>query len=123
MLFHCHSVNCGNFRVQTTVLLKITNKNKINYLPFFRSPLSVNSPLVLGMDTKMANSTGEILGVTLVATMSMDKHIKNIVRLINIMQLRKINTIRRYISNSAVKPLFQSAVISSLDYRNIMIIR
>ena len=61
----------------------------------------------------MANSTVKILGATLDATMSLDKQITNTVRWLK-MQLRKISTIQRYLSDSAVKTLVQSAVISRL---------
>ena len=65
----------------------------------------------------MASSTVKLLGVTLDTTMTLDKHITNTVRSVN-MQLRKISTIRRYLSDSAVKTLVQSTVISRLDYCN-----
>ena len=73
--------------------------------------------MVVGTDTIMASSTVKILGVTLDTTMTLDKHITNTVRSVNI-QLRKISTIRRYLSDSAVKTLVQSTVISRLDYCN-----
>ena len=57
----------------------------------------------------MANSTVKILGVTLDATMGLHKHITNTVRSVN-MQQRKISTIRRYLSDSAIKTLVQSTV-------------
>ena len=98
--------------------LKI-NEQKTELIIFHssRSPVSVNMPLIVGTDTIMANSTVKILGVTLNTTMTLDKHITNTVRSVN-MQLRKISTIRRYLSDSAVKTLVQSAVISRLDYCN-----
>ena len=98
--------------------LKI-NEQKTELIIFHssRSPVSVNTPLVVGTDTIMASSTVKILGVTLDATMTLDKHITNTVRSVN-MQLRKISTIRRYLSDSAVKTLVQSTVISRLDYCN-----
>ena len=73
--------------------------------------------MVVGTDTIMASSTVKILGVALETTMTPDKHITNTVRSVN-MQLRKIITIRRYLSDSAVKTLVQSTVISRLDYCN-----
>ena len=45
------------------------------------------------------------------------KHITNICRSVNI-HIRKINSIRRYLSNTAVRTLVQSIVISRLDYCN-----
>ena len=73
--------------------LKI-NEQKTELIIFYssRSPVSVNTPLVVGTDTTMANFTAKILGVTLDTTMTLDKHITNTVRFVN-MQLRKISTI------------------------------
>ena len=49
--------------------------------------------------------------------MTIQKHITNICRSVN-MQIRKINSIRRYLSNTAVRTLVQSIVIARLDYCN-----
>ena len=49
--------------------------------------------------------------------MTLQKHITNICRSGNI-HIRKINSIRRYLSNTAVKTLVQSNVIARLDYCN-----
>ena len=61
--------------------LKI-NEQKTELIIFHssRSPVSVNTPLVVGTDTIMASSTVKILGVTLDTTMTLDKHITNTVR-------------------------------------------
>ena len=55
--------------------LKI-NEQKTELIIFHssRSPVSVNTPLVVGTDTIMASSTVKILGVTLDTTMTLDKH-------------------------------------------------
>ena len=47
--------------------------------------------------------------------MTLQKHITNICRSVNI-HIRKINSIRRYLSNTAVRTLVQSIVIARLDY-------
>ena len=49
--------------------------------------------------------------------MTFQKHITNICRSVNI-HIRKINGIRRYLSNTAVRTLVQSIVIARLDYCN-----
>ena len=49
--------------------------------------------------------------------MTLQKHITNICRSVN-MHIRKINSIRRYLSNTAVRTLVQSIVIARLDYCN-----
>ena len=53
--------------------------------------------------------------------MTLQKHITNICRSVN-MHIRKINIIRRYLSDTAVRTLVQSHVISCLDYCNIVCI-
>ena len=95
--------------------LKINEqKTELIILHSFRSPVSVNTLLIVRTDTIMANSTVKILEVTLHTTMTLDMHITNAVRSVN-MQLRKISTIRRYLSDSAGKTVVQSTVISRLD--------
>ena len=59
----------------------------------------------------------KILGVTFDNRMILQKHITNICRSVN-MHIRKINSIRRYLSNTAVRTLVQSIVIARLDYCN-----
>ena len=49
--------------------------------------------------------------------MTFQKHITNICRSVNI-HIRKINSIRSYLSDIAVRTLVQSIVISRLDYCN-----
>ena len=49
--------------------------------------------------------------------MTLQKHITNICRSVNI-HIRKINSIRRYLSDTAVRTLVQSIVIARLDYCN-----
>ena len=49
--------------------------------------------------------------------MTLQKHITNICWSVNI-HIRKINSIRRYLSNTAVKTFVQSIVIARLDYCN-----
>ena len=59
----------------------------------------------------------KILGVTFDNIMTLQKHITNICRSVNI-HIRKINRISRYLSNTAVRTLVQSIVIARLDYCN-----
>ena len=49
--------------------------------------------------------------------MTLQKHITNICRSVNI-HIRKINSIRSYLSHTAVRTLVQSIVIARLDYYN-----
>ena len=59
----------------------------------------------------------KILGVTFDNRMTFQKHITNICRSVNI-HIRKINNIRRYLSDTTMRTLVQSIVITHLDYYN-----
>ena len=61
----------------------------------------------------------KILGVTLDSTMTLDGQIAATCRS-SYMHIRRINTIRQYLTNDAVKTLTQSLVTSRLDYCNII---
>ena len=61
----------------------------------------------------------KILGVTLDSTMTLDGQIAATCRS-SYMHIRRINTIRQYHPNDAVKTLTQSLVTSRLDYCNII---
>ena len=61
----------------------------------------------------------KILGVTLDSTMTLDGQIAATCRS-SYMHIRRINTIRQYFTNDAVKTLTQSLVTSCLDYCNII---
>lgn len=63
----------------------------------------------------------KILGVTLDQHMSFEKHITNTCRTAN-MHIRKINSIRNYLSEDAVRTLVQAVVIVRLDYCNSLLI-
>ena len=61
----------------------------------------------------------KILGVTLDSIMMLDGQIAATCRSFY-MNIRRINTIRQYLTNDAVKTLTQSLVTSHLDYCNII---
>ena len=63
------------------------------------------------------SKTVKILGVTFDDGMTLKQHISNTCRS-SYMQLRKINSMRQYLTTNAVKTLVQSVVISRLDYCN-----
>ena len=73
--------------------------------------------LVVDKDKIDVSEYVKILGVTFDNRMTLQKHITNICRSVNI-HIRKINSIRRYLSNTAVRTLVQSLVITRLDYCN-----
>ena len=113
-LEHCINDICS---WMTENALKL-NENKTEYT-IYRSSNTISSDHVLhiGSDTVEQTDRIKILGVTLDNKMNMDQHITNTCRAVNI-QIRKINSIRRYLSEDAVKALIQSNAIMRLDYCN-----
>ena len=59
----------------------------------------------------------KILGVTLDANMTHEKQISNTCRT-SYMQIRRISSIRRYLTVDAVKTLVQATITARLDYCN-----
>ena len=59
----------------------------------------------------------KILGITMDRVLSMEKDISNTCRAAN-MQIRKINSIRHYLTESSSKTLITSTVLTRLDYCN-----
>ena len=98
--------------------LKI-NEDKTEFI-VFRNRLNQTgndfSLQINGSIIPAVNST-KILGVTLDAKMTLDNHISNTCKA-TYMHIRRINSIRKYLSTHAVKTLVQSLVISRLDYCN-----
>ena len=65
------------------------------------------------------NTCSKILGVSLDTKMTLSQHIANTCTCRSAyFQKRKINSIRRYLTDNAVKTLTQSVVISRLNYCN-----
>ena len=73
--------------------------------------------LQVGTNIIGLSKTVKILGVTFDDGMTLKQHISNTCKL-SYMQLRKIKSIRQYLTTNAVKTLVQSVVISRLDYCN-----
>ena len=80
-----------------------------------KNNLGDNQCLVVGKYKIEASEYVKILGVTFDNRMTLQKHITNVCRSVNI-HIRKINSIRRYFSDTAVRTLVQSIVITRLDY-------
>ena len=94
------------------------NGDKTEFVIFStKNNLRDNQCLVVGKDKIEVSEYVKILGVTFDSRMTLQKHITNICRSVNI-HIRKINSIRRYLSNTAVRTLVQSNVIARLDYCN-----
>ena len=99
--------------------LKI-NKEKTKFIIFN----SINIPstsytLQIGDNSIPMSSQVKILGVTLDSTMTLDGQIVATCKS-SYMHIRRINTIRQYLTNDAVKTLKQCLVTSRLDYSNII---
>ena len=94
------------------------NEDKTEFVIFStKNNLRDNQCLVVGKDKIEVSDYVKILGVTFDNRMTLQKHITNICRSVN-MHIRTINSIRRYLSNTAVRTLVQSIVIARLDYCN-----
>ena len=79
-----------------------------------KNNLEDNQCLVVSKDKIEVSEYVKILGVTFDNRMTLQKHITNICRSVN-MYIRKINSIRRYLSDTALRTLVQSIVIDRLD--------
>ena len=82
-----------------------------------KNNLRDNQCLVVGKYKIEVSEYVKILGVTFDNRITLQKHITNICWSVNI-HIRKINSIKRYLSNTAVRTLVQSIVIARLDYCN-----
>ena len=93
------------------------NESKTEFVVFNRH--SETNDLKLHINGTAIKSSNELkcLGVTLDNTMSLDHQITNTCRSASI-QLRKINYIKRYLNESAIKTIVQAVVLSRLDYCN-----
>ena len=81
------------------------NEHKQNFVIFStKNNLRDNQCLVVGKDKIEVSDYVKILGVTFDNRMTLQKHITNICRSVN-MHIRKINNIRRYLSNTAARTL------------------
>ena len=94
------------------------NDDKTEFVIFStKNNLRDNQCLVVGKDKIEVSDYVKILVVIFDNRMTLQKHITNICRSVH-MYIRKINSIIRYLSNTAVRTLVQSIVIARLDYCN-----
>ena len=94
------------------------NENKTDFIIFSTTPHKLKKhTLQVGTNIIGLSKTVKILGVTFDDGMTLKQHISNTCRS-SYMQLRKINSIRQYLTTNAVKTVVQSVVISRLDYCN-----
>ena len=97
--------------------LKI-NRSKTDFIVFgSKIDHQTLPPLTIGTDIIQPSETIKILGVTLDSQMNMQKDIAGTCRSVY-MHIRKVNSIRRYLTKDATKLLINSTVLSRLDYCN-----
>ena len=97
--------------------LKI-NRSKTDFIVFsFKLDHQTLPPITIGTDIIQPSETFKILGVTLDSQMNMQKNIAGTCRSVY-RHIRKVNSIKRYLTKDATKLLIKSTVLTSLDYCN-----
>ncbi|WP_419602699.1 hypothetical protein, partial [Thiolapillus sp.] len=79
--------------------------------------LPLPDSLTVGNSTVCFSQSAKYLGVTLDMHLTMTAHVVNLIRTANF-ELRRINSIRHYLSVQATKTLVSAFVLSRLDYCN-----
>ena len=126
---HHDAINAAIIRLQNCILevikcmtsnaLKI-NEEKTEFIIFNSTNiLSTSYTLQIGDNSIPMSGQVKILGVTLDSTMTLDGQIAATCRS-SYMHIKRINTIRQYLTIDAVSILTQSLVTSRLDYCNII---
>ena len=126
---HHDAINAAIIRLQNCILevikwmtsnaLKI-NEEKTEFIIFNSTNIPLTSyTLQIGDNSIPMSGQVQILGVILDSTMTLDGQIAATCRS-SYMHIRRINTIRQYLTKDAVKTLTQSLVTSLLDYCNII---
>ena len=102
------------------------NKLKLNdeksELIFVASPrmfstVSLPDSLILGFSNVSVSKSARNLGIVLDSNLSMKDHVSSVIRSINF-ELRRISSIRAYLTTKATKTLISAFVLSRLDYCN-----
>ena len=97
--------------------LKI-NEDKTEFIIFHRNKELIRSySLQVGDNSILPSNSTKILDVSFDQKMTLNQHITNTCKSAYF-QIRRINSIRQYLTDNAVKTLTQSIVISRLDYCN-----
>ena len=101
----------------TENVLKL-NEEKTDFIIFAAHTNQDTTPsLCIGESVINPSESIKMLGVTLDNRLTMQKHITN-TRQSSYMHIRKINSIRRYLSEQATLTLINSTVLIQLDYCN-----
>ena len=99
------------------ISLKI-NEDKTEFIIFHRNKELIRSySLQVGDNSILLSNSTKILGVSFDQKMTLNQHITNTCKSAYF-QIRRINSIRQYLTDNALKTLTQSIVISRLDYCN-----
>lgn len=98
------------------------NEQKTELIIFRKHPCNINKlSLKIGESTITESDTIRLLGVIFDNRMNLEKHIANTCKKA-FMHIRKIKSIRSYLTDNAAKTLMQATVISNLDYCNSLLI-
>lgn len=99
--------------------LKI-NEDKTEFIVFCAKSTTIgNISLQVGDNSVRTKDDIKILGVTFDSKLTLQKQISTVCRS-SYMQIRKINSIRQYLSETAVRTLVQATVTVKFDYCNIV---
>ncbi len=113
-LEHCIRDVCSWMDINS---LKI-NRDKTEFIIFNnKHNYTGEMCLTIGDDTVTSAEEVKILGITLDYKLTLDKQTTNTCRAVHI-QTRKINSIRKYLTNDATKTIVQALATVRLDYCN-----
>ena len=94
------------------------NEDKTDFIIFSPKQNQFTTKVInVGANKIPSSKYIKILGITMDRVLSMEKDISNTCRAAN-MQIRKLNSIRHYLTESSSKTLITSTVITRLDYCN-----
>ena len=94
-------------------------KSEVLFIVSPRMSTSITLPdsLVLGCSNVSVSSSARNLGVVIDSNLSMKDHVAAVIRAVNF-ELRRISSIRSYLTTDATKTLISAFVLSRLDYCN-----
>ena len=97
------------------------NDEKTEALIISSQRVSLSAPLpdslVVGDATVPFTKSAKNLGVVLDSHLTLNAHVANVIRMVNF-EIRRISTIRHFLSTEATKTLVSAFVLSRLDYCN-----
>ena len=95
------------------------DKSEVLFVASPRMSVSTSLPdsLTLGCSNVLVSKSARNLGVVIDSSLSMKDHVSSVIRAINL-ELRRISSIRSYLTTDATKTLISAFVLSRLDYCN-----